>query len=279
MAGTAQQALDKARSYLGYVEGPRNNETIMGAYTGYNFQPWCGSYTKFVLDKTGTVGEPSPVYTPSGVVGYQKVKRWIPRSGSPQPGDLGFIDFQGGQSASGTDHVVFVEEVLADGRIQTLEGNTSSGDSGSQSNGGGVYRRIRPRGVFVGFGRPAYAPEPAQPAPVPVPQPEVDWAAVRRLAAGSLLQSMKEQPNMDGNSHDIHVAFLRRVLNFLDVTPVDLNEASFDYNGDVILPVVIFQNNVNKMFPGAITDFPGAVHETTRFFMVVALQNIANGVV
>lgn len=275
--GTAADALKMARSYLGFVEGPRNNQTPFGAYTGYQYQPYCGSFVKFVLDKTGTAGEPSPVYTPAGAAGYQRAGRWIPRNGTPLPGDTVFFDFQGGQSPAGVDHVGFVTRVLPDGRIETIEANTSPGDAGSQSNGGGVYARIRPRGVIAGFGRPKYTPAPNVPTPAPVPVPDVDWPALRRAVAKEYAAAMRVQPNMDGNSHDVHVAFLRRVLNFLELSPVHLNEESLDYNQDVIGPVLKFQENVNRMIPGAIKDFPGAVHETTRLFMIAALQNIADG--
>ena len=38
----------------------------------------------------------------------------------------------------------------------TIEGNTSSGNAGSQDNGGGVFRRKRPASVIVGCARPRY---------------------------------------------------------------------------------------------------------------------------
>jgi hypothetical protein len=160
--GTAQEALKLAASFLGFKEGPRNNETPFGAYTGYNFQPWCGSYVKYCLDKTGTVGEPSPVYTPSGVIGYKNAGRWVERNAPAYPGDVVFFDWGGTTSAAMTDHVGFVEKVLPDGRLQTLEGNTSYSN---QSNGGEVQRRIRDRGSVVGFGRPRYS-SPAPPTPI-----------------------------------------------------------------------------------------------------------------
>jgi peptidoglycan hydrolase-like protein with peptidoglycan-binding domain len=53
-------------------------------------------------------------------------------------------------------HVGFVEKVNGDGSIVAIEGNTSGGDSGSQDNGGGVFRRVRARSLIVGFGRPPY---------------------------------------------------------------------------------------------------------------------------
>ena len=46
-----------------------------------------------------------------------------------------------------TDHVGIVEANLGDGWLQTIEGNTSSSNAGSQSAGNGVYRRQRKWGI------------------------------------------------------------------------------------------------------------------------------------
>lgn len=43
--------------------------------------------------------------------------------------------------------------------MQTIEGNTSPGTSGSQSNGGGVYRRARSYDSIIGVARPYYTEE------------------------------------------------------------------------------------------------------------------------
>jgi hypothetical protein len=156
--GTAKEALDLASSFIGYTEGPRNNQTIFGSYTGYQFQAWCGSFVKYVLDQTGTTGEPSPVYTPAGVIGYRSAGRWLGRNQQAEPGDIVFYDFQRGPglNARDTDHVGILERVDADGIVWVIEGNTSRTGSGSQSDGGGVWRRARHRADVFGYGRPAY---------------------------------------------------------------------------------------------------------------------------
>ncbi len=46
-----------------------------------------------------------------------------------------------------TDHVGIVEANLGDGWLQTIEGNTSPSNAGSQSAGNGVYRRQRYFGI------------------------------------------------------------------------------------------------------------------------------------
>ena len=55
------------------------------------------------------------------------------------------------------DHIGIVEENHpGEGFMTTIEGNTSSGAGGSQSNGGGVYRRQRGYGSICCVVRPSY---------------------------------------------------------------------------------------------------------------------------
>lgn len=58
-----------------------------------------------------------------------------------QPGDVLVFDWN--WSTKSTNHVGILEKVTKAGNPQTIEGNTSPGARGSQSDGGGVYRRVR----------------------------------------------------------------------------------------------------------------------------------------
>lgn len=57
------------------------------------------------------------------------------------PGDVLVFDWN--FSTASTNHVGILEKRLSGDRFQTIEGNTSIGSSGSQSNGGRVARRVR----------------------------------------------------------------------------------------------------------------------------------------
>lgn len=105
---------------------------------------------------------------------------------------------------------------------------------------------------------------------------EISERDIRRVVAAGLYDSLIRQPNLDGNSSGIRVMFIRKVINFLGgLSDVTLNEQSGDYNDDVYGPVRRFQENVNRMIPGAITtDSPGTVEPQTRFYMALALANI-----
>ena len=54
-----------------------------------------------------------------------------------------------------TDHTGICESVSGQ-YVTAIEGNTSSGASGSQANGDGVYRRKRNLSLVVGAYRPKY---------------------------------------------------------------------------------------------------------------------------
>ena len=61
-----------------------------------------------------------------------------------QRGDVVLFDWD---SDGITDHVGIVEANLGDGWLQTIEGNTSGSNAGSQSAGNGVWRRQRSWGI------------------------------------------------------------------------------------------------------------------------------------
>lgn len=58
-----------------------------------------------------------------------------------RPGDVLVFDWN--RATAATNHVGILEKITAAGNPQSIEGNTSPGSSGSQGNGGGVYRRVR----------------------------------------------------------------------------------------------------------------------------------------
>jgi hypothetical protein len=115
-------------------------------------QPWCG----FACLAAWFHGANKKL--PDGVVYTPNIVNWA-RSGQgfravpathAQAGDLVVFDFDGG----GADHVGLALGPAVGGLIPTVEGNTSSSNSGSQSNGGGVFKRSRPVGLIAVVARP-----------------------------------------------------------------------------------------------------------------------------
>lgn len=64
-----------------------------------------------------------------------------------RPGDVLIYDFLG--TSYKTDHCGICESVSGQ-YVTAIEGNTSNGNTGSQSNGDGVYRRKRKLSLLLG---------------------------------------------------------------------------------------------------------------------------------
>ena len=160
--GTVEKFLEVAKAEIGYIEGPKDNETKYGKWSGANFQPWCGSFVNWCADQAG-VKIPRTVYTPAGAAAFKKAGQWIDAQlADPEPGDIAYFNFPG---VTGICHVGIVAKDNEDGTVICYEGNTTGdGKKGSQRNGGEAAIKLRAykknkKGVLisiVGFGRPKY---------------------------------------------------------------------------------------------------------------------------
>jgi hypothetical protein len=156
--------LEVAKAELGYIEGPKDNQT---KYQKPN-QAWCGAFVNWVA-KQAEVKIPNCTYTPAGATGFMDKKAWtLAEQAEPQPGDIVFFDFPG-DALDRISHVGIVVKNNGDGTVTTIEGNTAPDKKGDQRNGGEVCKKVRAfkkknRGkvkpslpVFiVGFGRPKF---------------------------------------------------------------------------------------------------------------------------
>lgn len=150
---TALAVLSRAAKEIGTRERPPgSNRTQYGKWYGTDGVPWCDIFASWAAHEVGALDLVfgKHAYTPSHANRFKKAGQW---GRTPRPGALVFFDFGMGR----IHHVGLVEKVLPDGRIQTIEGNTSAGSGGSQHNGDGVYRRVRSTKNVVGYGYPAYA--------------------------------------------------------------------------------------------------------------------------
>ena len=108
---------------------------------------------------------------------YRASKGGRIKKSQARPGDVLVFDWN--WSTRSTNHVGILEKVLPSGNFQTIEGNTSVGSAGSQSNGGRVARRVRRPGQVRYVIRPrwgevtgvpsggASVPAPSKPATKP----------------------------------------------------------------------------------------------------------------
>lgn len=162
---TPNKVLQIASSYLGYNMW---NDPLPGSQFGRWYKKtfgiswadgddvaYCNIFTSHCLARAG-VKEPHPghfAYTVYCQAQYAQAGRLI----SPQaakPGDLVFFDWEPG---TGIDHVGLCELNLGERGLQCIEGNTSGTWAGSQSHGGGVYRRVRNWTYIHSVARPFYS--------------------------------------------------------------------------------------------------------------------------
>ena len=150
-----QKVVDLAKAEVGYVEIPTNN-TKYGKWFGLNNQPWCAIFVSWCFSQAGLSGAVAAqnrkgfASCDAGLKWFAKNNKLVP-VGQAQAGDIVFFQFD---KDAEPDHVGIV--VSNDGKkyLSTIEGNTSSGDKGSQSNGDGVYERKRSYGIIMGVARP-----------------------------------------------------------------------------------------------------------------------------
>lgn len=150
-----QVALDWARQQIGTTESPPNSNRgpqidVWAAFWGLVAAQWCGVFAGYAVKK----------------VAGAKVTSWLPYAPSitadalANRNGLKAVPFSQGRAGDlGTlwngQHIALIDRIEGD-FAWTVEGNTSSGTAGSQSNGGGVFARKRHRSDFDCIARPDY---------------------------------------------------------------------------------------------------------------------------
>ncbi|MCP1289807.1 CHAP domain-containing protein [Chromobacterium sp. S0633] len=143
------EALKVAVTQLGVEEqprgsndGPRVREYLKAVKLGPGYA-WCMAFVYWCAAKVcADLHQANPLLQTAGVL-----RQWNERSAlrvtRPAPGDVFVMDFGKGQG-----HTGFVEAVLPDGRIQTVEGNTNADGS---REGYAVARRVRDPKTIRGY--------------------------------------------------------------------------------------------------------------------------------
>ena len=150
--GTNARLIEVAAAEIGTVE-EGNNLTKYGKFTGFDGQPWCGSFVNWCANQAG-VKMHSVVGTAVGAHKFKETNRW---SNLPSLGALAFMDFPH-DGIDRISHVGIVVDFEHGSDIVTcIEGNTSG--TGDQRNGGMVMVKQRSlKRDIVGFGVPKFVP-------------------------------------------------------------------------------------------------------------------------
>ena len=105
--------------------------------------PWCASAIKFAADVAGAW---SPKSGAAAVVTWKNLGRSLNKIfNNPERGMLCYM-----MHSETTGHIGIVVRTAL-GLTYSIEGNTSSGVSGSQRDGDGLYRRVRKTSFWDGF--------------------------------------------------------------------------------------------------------------------------------
>ncbi len=168
--GSSAAIIEIARKEIGTIEGPKDNETKYGKWTGANFQPWCQSFVSWCADQSGLDPKkyPKTASTVAAAEWFKKNNRWADaRNDDPTAGDWIFFDFPE-DGVNRISHVGICVKNNGDGTIEVIEGNTSGTAKGDQRNGGMCVLKTRGYeknnkkkllNAVVGWGRPVYAGE------------------------------------------------------------------------------------------------------------------------
>ena len=195
--GSLEAIIEVAKKEIGTIEGPKDNETKYGKWSGVNFQPWCQSFVSWTAFTSGLDPKkyPKTASTVAAADWFKKNNRWADaRNDDPTPGDWIYFDFPD-DGVNRISHVGLCIKNNGDGTIQVIEGNTSGTSKGDQRNGGMCVEKTRAyvknkKGILnavVGWGRPVYAGEEnasllskagtATVAPAPAPAAKAKKAA------------------------------------------------------------------------------------------------------
>lgn len=143
----AQKSLSVAISQIGVEEIPRGSNKgpeveaylkSIGLGGGYS---WCMAFVYWCVLKA-SVGSSNPLKKTGGVLAQWNARPEL-RANNPMPGDIFIMDY-----GKGLGHTGFVEKILPEGKIQTIEGNTNADGS---REGYAVCRRVRNQKTIKGY--------------------------------------------------------------------------------------------------------------------------------
>ena len=137
-----QRIVAAVQGEVGQAESPpgSNNSPRIAMYReatpGSGVGPWCAYFTSWAAKQAGApIGERGQGFGSVDALysWAQRAGKALPAGAQPQPGDMIVWD----------EHMGIVEAVLPDGRVQTIEGNSSDK----------VSRRTHPAGSALGYVR------------------------------------------------------------------------------------------------------------------------------
>ena len=184
-----------------------NNYTKFGRDMGCNGQPWCDAFVDWCFKKAYGTAEAKALlggwsnYTPTSAQYFKNIHQWFT---TPQRGDI--IFFKNSQRICHTGIVLEVKN----GRVYTIEGNTSGGST-LEANGGCVAKKNYPLGYnrIAGYGRPKYSNTPAA-----VPSNTSDYYPRYTGISNSISDALKSLGIDNSKANRTAIASKNGILNY-----------------------------------------------------------------
>lgn len=190
------KTIEIATLELGVCEEPVNRVKYNTAYYGREVSgkeyKWCVVFLWWVFQQAG---ERMSFFGGGKTASCGTLLRWYREQGLTVPveqvkvGDIVILNFSGTKD---TEHCGYVIE-RSGNTIKTVEGNTSPGEEGSQSNGGCVAKKTRLPYQIVDVCRPKYKEEekPADDITERWSEADIRWCIANGLMEGFLDGSWK----------------------------------------------------------------------------------------
>lgn len=146
--------INACKGEIGQHEEPvGSNKQKYGLWYGMNGVAWCAQYVAYCFAMAGY-----PLKIDKGFKGFHyvptlharaKAKGWL--TTTPQAGDIVLFDFKPNDGKEFAQHVGVFSGNMVGGNYMCYEGNTSSGEHGSQDNGDCVAYKPRQKVFILGF--------------------------------------------------------------------------------------------------------------------------------
>ena len=267
ISANVEQVIATFRSQLGYSESPPgSNRTKYGQWFGLNGQPWCFIGLSWMFAHAGfplpNMGSPrGGSYCPAALDYAKRTKTWK-GTNNPKRGDIVLFSFGGSRA----DHIGLVQNVIPGG-VNTLECNTGG-------HGGSVLEQNRRSKILGYIDVTNVGSSPQSTFVKPSSSAGIDWAAVRRMAAAQVLETLGKCPNVSPRESSLYVSVYKTALNLVANTTLDPKNTTYDLT--MVAAVLNFKRWMNSL--GAnIPDPDGYAREGVRWWLCVALKNIVEG--
>ena len=154
MSTLIDEVIVQAQGKIGYQEGANNDNKFAATAKHPNHQPWCATFIVACFNKAGASAAIENTSSCIEMAKWAKSKKAIVDIKDAKRGDLILMDFTGSKVPQHIG-IATKDYDLTHNSIETIEGNTSN--SGSQANGDGVYRKVRPAQFVIAVVRPLWS--------------------------------------------------------------------------------------------------------------------------